>query len=79
MPHEILFSLLDEMQNTIKMNTRESKERKFETKVREIRRVVLIFILLYLLFCLAPKKKVDVKSFFICLNILGVTAAIFTK
>ena len=44
MPHEILFSLLDEIQNTIKMNTRESKERKFETKVREIGRVVLIFI-----------------------------------
>ena len=36
MPHEILFSLLDEIQNIIKMNTRESKERKFETKVREI-------------------------------------------
>ena len=44
MPHETLLSLLDEMQNTIKMNTRESKERKFETKVREIGRVVLIFI-----------------------------------
>ena len=44
MPHEILFSLLDEIQNRRKMNTRESKERKFVTKVREIRRVVLIFI-----------------------------------
>ena len=30
MPHEkLLFSLLDEIQNTKKMNTRESKERKF--------------------------------------------------
>ena len=44
MTHEILFSLLDETRNTIKMNTRESKERKFETKVTEIGRVVLIFI-----------------------------------
>ena len=44
MPHEILYSLLDEIQNTIKMNTLESKEWKFETKVREIGRVVLIFI-----------------------------------
>ena len=32
MSHEILFSLLDEIQNTKKMNTRESKERKFEKK-----------------------------------------------
>ena len=30
--------------NVIKMNTRESKEKKFETKVRQIGRVVLIFI-----------------------------------
>ena len=32
MPHEMLFSLLDEIQiqNTKKMNTRESKGRKFE-------------------------------------------------
>ena len=44
MPHEILFSLLDEIQNTKKMKTRESKERKFEKKVREIGWVVLIFI-----------------------------------
>ena len=44
MHHEILFCLLDEIQNTIKMNTRESKEGKFETKVREIGRVVLTFI-----------------------------------
>ena len=44
MPHKIMFSLLDEIQNTIKMNTRKSKERKFETKAREIGRVVLIFI-----------------------------------
>ena len=36
MSHEILFSLLDEIQNTKKMKTRESKERKFEKKVREI-------------------------------------------
>ena len=36
MPHEILFRLLHEIRNTIKMNTRESKERKFETKVGEI-------------------------------------------
>ena len=44
MAHEILFSLLDEILNTMKMNTRESKERKFEIKIREIGRVVLIFI-----------------------------------
>ena len=44
MPHEILFSFLDEIQNTMKMNTRESKERKLKTKVREIGQVVLIFI-----------------------------------
>ena len=42
MSYEILFILLDEIQNTIKMNTRESEERKFETKVREI--FILIFI-----------------------------------
>ena len=36
MPYEILFSLLEEMQNTKKMSTWESKERKFEIKVREI-------------------------------------------
>ena len=44
MPHEMLFSLLDETLNTKKMNTRESKERKFEKKVRETGRVVLIII-----------------------------------
>ena len=44
MPHEILFSLLDEIQNTKKMNTRELKERKFEKEVRAINWVVLIFI-----------------------------------
>ena len=43
MPHEILFSLLDEIQNSIKMNTQESKERKFEQKVKEIGYVILIF------------------------------------
>ena len=36
MPQEILFSLLDEIQNTKKMNTRESKERKFEESTRDI-------------------------------------------
>ena len=37
MPHEILlFSLLEKIQNTKKMNTRESKERKFLKKTREI-------------------------------------------
>ena len=36
MPHEIPFSLLDEIQNTKKMNTRESKERKFEKKSKRI-------------------------------------------
>ena len=38
-----LLLLLDEIQNTKKMKTRESKERKFEKKVREIGLVVLIF------------------------------------
>ena len=32
MPYEILFSLLDEIQNIIKINTREWKERKFGRK-----------------------------------------------
>ena len=32
MPHEIMFSLLDEIQNIKKMKTRESKERKIEKK-----------------------------------------------
>ena len=36
MSQEILLSLLDEIQDTIKMNKRESKERKFETQAREI-------------------------------------------
>ena len=40
MPHEILFSLLDEIQNAKKMNMR--IERK-EKKERAIGRVVLIF------------------------------------
>ena len=43
MPHEILFSLLDEIQNTEKMNTRELKEREFEKGVRAIRLVALMF------------------------------------
>ena len=38
-----LLLLLDEIQNTKTMKTRESKERKFEKKVREIGLVVLIF------------------------------------
>ena len=42
MLHDILFSLLDEIQNTIKVKTRKLKERKFETKVREIGRVFLL-------------------------------------
>ena len=47
MPHKILFSLLqllDEIQNTKKMKTRESKERKFKKQVTEIGWVVLIFM-----------------------------------
>ena len=36
MPRKILLSLIHEIQNTKKMNTQESKERKFEKKVREI-------------------------------------------
>ena len=32
MSHEIKFSLLDEIQNTKKLNTCESKEKKFERK-----------------------------------------------
>ena len=49
-----LLLLLDEIQNTKKMKTRESKKRKFEKKVREIGWVVLIFLWLCLLFCRAP-------------------------
>ena len=33
MPHKILFSLLDELQNTKKMKTQELKESTFEKKV----------------------------------------------
>ena len=44
MPHVMLFSLLEEIQNTKKTKTWEPKERKFEIKVREIGWVVLIFI-----------------------------------
>ena len=53
--HDILFNLLEEIQNTKKRNTSESKERKFEKKVREIGWVILIFmyLYLYLLFSLA--------------------------
>ena len=36
MPHEILLSLLDEIQNTKNMNTRELKEKKFDKEVRAI-------------------------------------------
>ena len=36
LPQEILFRLFDEIYNTIKINKRESKVRKFETKVRVI-------------------------------------------
>ena len=36
MPHEILFNLLDEIQNTKKISTRESKERKSQKKVKEM-------------------------------------------
>ena len=43
-PNEILFNLLEEVQNTKKMKTRDSKKRKFSNKVREIGWVVLIFI-----------------------------------
>ena len=37
MPHKTLFSLLDEIQKAKKINTQESKEMKFEKKVRRIR------------------------------------------
>ena len=43
MPHEIMFSLLDEIEDIKKMNIRESKEKKFEKKVREIGWLVSIF------------------------------------
>ena len=36
MPHEILFILLDEIQNTKKMKTQELKERKFKKEIRAI-------------------------------------------
>ena len=40
MPHEILFwDVVDETQNTKKMNTRESKERKFEKKIRDFNKI----------------------------------------
>ena len=34
-PYQIQFSLLDEIQNTKKMNTGKSKEKRIENKVRE--------------------------------------------
>ena len=43
-PYQIQFSLLDEIQNTKKMNTQKSKEKRIENKVRETGWVVLIFI-----------------------------------
>ena len=43
MPHEILFSLLDKIQNNKNEHTR-IERKEIETKVREIGRVVLIFI-----------------------------------
>ena len=50
MQHEIFFSLSDKIK-TQKLKTQESKERKFEEKVREKGWVVLIFIKLHLYFC----------------------------
>ena len=47
MPHEILFNLLDEIQNTEKIITRESKERKFEKKVREMGCCFNIYIVVF--------------------------------
>ena len=43
-PYQIQFSLLDEIQNTKKMNAGKSKEKRIENKVRETGWVVLIFI-----------------------------------
>ena len=52
MPHEILFSLLDEILNTKKMNTQEWKERKFEKKKSKRNRVscfnIYIFVFAFL-------------------------------
>ena len=42
MLHQILFTLLGEIQRTIKMSIRRSKERKFETKIEGIGRVIYI-------------------------------------
>ena len=50
MPHEILFSLLqllDKIQNTKKMKTRESKERKFEKKSKRNRVSCYIYIVMF--------------------------------
>ena len=48
MPHEILFSLFDEIQTQKKMNTRESKESKFEkTSKRNRVSSFNIYILLF--------------------------------
>ena len=44
MSHEILFSLLDEIQNIKKTNARQLKEMKFEKEVRAVGGVVLKFI-----------------------------------
>ena len=57
MPNEKLFSLLqllDEIQNTKMMKTGESKEKKFEKKLREIGWFILTFRELCLLLSQAP-------------------------
>ena len=59
MQQEILFSLSE--MKTQKVNTQESKERKFEEKVREKGCAVLIFIWLHLHFCFNYHQNLQVE------------------
>ena len=54
MSHEIQFSLLDEIQNTKKLNTRESKERKLSKRNRVNCFDIYIVAFAFLLFCRVP-------------------------
>ena len=77
MPHKILSSLLDKIQNTKKLNTRESKERTFEKKVREW--VVLILIYFNAVEEDRWKKLNEMFVFGLFLHLVCLTAATFMK
>ena len=81
MPHEILFSLLDEILNTKKMNTQEWKERKFEKKKSKRNRVSCFNIYIFV-FAFLSSIVVEVKwnvCFWNTFHLLCLTAATFMK